>query len=529
MSLESRLARAERQVADRPPAPTLDDGLTEARTTMGGFVGHTMPHQQTGWHLRVLDRYLDHLVEGTIRRLMVFMPPRHGKSERVSRRLPAYFLGRFPDLEAMQISYSADLASRMNRDCQRIIDSPAYAQLFPHTRLAGGRSATRTRAVRTHSLFEVVGRRGGLRSAGILGGIVGMGFSLGIIDDPYKNAEEALSLTIRQKVEEEYRSSFLTRQAPDARILITLTRWHHDDLAGTLLREDPDGWEVLSFPALSEETTHPADERTGAGQALWPERFPVPFLEEMRKGIGSFWWEAQYQQRPLPEGGLLFRRQWFGHYRDGGTHWLIPGRDPMPKSSCTVFAAVDPAASEKETADQTAIVVGCLTPQGDLLILEVVAERLTPDQIPKRLQQVARVHGVEWYAVEDTGFQIAVIQHARRLEGMPSIRELSPDGRGKVVRATPAIIKAEAGQVWVPAHLSPRDAPPWLIPFFDQLERFRGEDEANDMVDAFAWLVRQCPRVSAAKSVPDKDKVMERLSLAERRDRDDRRTLFGRG
>lgn len=504
------------------------------RKRMADFVRWTMPGQVEGWHLRTLDRYLDRLVAGDIRRLMVFMPPRHGKSERVSRRLPAYFLGRNPDSEVMQISYAAELAASMNRDVQRIMDSPRYAQLFPAARLpgrGGGRSATRLdgfRPKRTDSLFELAGRKGRLRSAGMLGGLTGMGFSLGIIDDPYKNAEEALSATIRQKVEEEYRSSFLTRQAPDARILLTLTRWHHDDLAGVLTREDPDGWEVLSFPAVSKEARGPADERDGPGQALWPERFPVPWLADMRKAVGSFWWSALYDQEPIPEGGNLFNRHWFGQYRDGGDYWHVAGRDGVHKSDCTVFIAIDPAASEKEAADCTAMAVVSLTPLNDLLVLEVINERLTPDRIPKRIREVCRQWDPAFLVCEDTGFQVAVIQAARQLGDLPPLREVGHHGKGKVVRATPAIIKAEAGQVFVPHHTGPGDAPPWLMPFFDQLERFRGEDEANDMVDAFAYAVRQCPRLVAERSSPDADAVAERLSLRDRDSRAEGRGLWGR-
>jgi len=415
----------------------------------------------------------------------------------------------------------------MNRDVQRIIDSFRYNQLFPDTKLygSGGRSATwnKMRGKRTDSLFEIAGRKGGLRSAGMRGGITGMGFSLGIIDDPYKNAEEALSITIRDKVEEEYRSSFLTRQAPDASILLMGTRWHHDDLFGVMRQEHPDDWEVLSFPAISEDALDPADERTGPGEALWPERFDLDWLEEMRRGVGSFWWSALYRQDPQLEGGNLFDRRWFGRYRDGGDAWLIPGSRGVYKDKCTVFASVDPAASEKESADYTAIVVGALTPAQDLLILDAVKERMTPDKIPKRMIDVARKWDPAFFTFEDNGFQVAVVSAARREKGMPPIREVSPRGKGKVVRATPAIIKAEARQVYVPD-----PAPDWLENFFDLLERFRGEDEENDVVDAFADLVRQCGRLAGEHADDEAEGVAQRVRMEDRESAAGRRGLWGR-
>lgn len=497
-----------------------------ARKDMEAFVAWTWPQYQWSWHHRVLCRYLEALVTGEIPRLMVFMPPRHGKSELASRRLPAYFLGREPDKEVILLAATAELASKMNRDCQRIIDSADYAKLFPGTRLAGGRSATRfasARAKRTDSLFEIVGRRGGMRSAGARGGIVGMGFSLGIIDDPYKNAEEALSLTIRDKVEEEYRSAFLTRQAPGAGILLMGTRWHHDDLFGKVSREQPGEWEILSFPAVSKGLRHPADERDGEGIALWEERFNIPWLEKMKKGVGSLWWSALYDQDPIPEGGMLFRRGSFGRYRDSGDYWLLQDRDGVHKSYCQVMASVDPAASEKTAADYTAIVVGALTPSNDLLILDVIKEHLTPDKIPKKMLEVARKYDPQFFTFEANGFQVAVVQGARKLDGMPPIREVQPNGKGKVVRATSAMIKVDAGQVFVP-----EPAPDWLEPWFDVLERFRGEDEENDVVDAFADLVRQCPRVIGERSDRDAREVAERVAATAREAQAPRRGLWGR-
>lgn len=509
-----------------PPSGLDGLRLHRARTEMERFVSWTKADYVWGWHQRVLCKYLDRLTRRAIRKLMVLMPPRHGKSELVSRRLPAHFLGLEPDSPVILVSYAADLASRMNRDCQRVMDDPSYARLYPETRLAPRGASVRQgqRAVRTDSLFEVVGRGGSLRTAGFRGGITGMGFRLGIIDDAYKNAEEAMSVTIRDKVYEEYRSSFLTRQAPDASILLTGTPWHHDDLYGTLQREEPGEWEVLRFPAISQDDRHVEDERIGPGEALWPDRFDLPWLERMQRSLGSLWWSALYQCEPTPEGGNLFRRSWFGRYRSEGEFWLIAGRGPAHKPDCTVFAAVDPAASEKQSADYTAIVVGAMTRTNDLLILDVIRERMTPDRIPKRMQEVARQWDPQFFVFEDNGFQVAVSRQARKLEGMPPIREVRPHGKGKVVRATPAIVKAEAGQVFVP-----EPAPEWLGPFFDELERFRGEDETNDQVDAFADLVNQSRRLGITGPETEADEIERRvLPRPERDGAAQRRGLWGR-
>ena len=244
---------------------------------------------------------------------MVFMPPRHGKSELVSRRLPAYILGKHPDAQIIACSYSADLAQRMNRDTQRIIDDPRYAALFPGTQLFGAnvRTVAQGTYLRNSDIFEVVGRRGTYRSAGVGGGITGMGFDFGIIDDPVKNRAEAESKVYREALWEWYTSTFYTRQEKDGAILVTCTRWHMDDLAGRLLEyaqaEDGDTWTVIDFPAVKEDDHDPKDTRA-VGDALWPDKYNVERLAKIKTVLGAYQWAALYQQRPAPVEGGMFKR-----------------------------------------------------------------------------------------------------------------------------------------------------------------------------------------------------------------------------
>ena len=288
-----------------------------ARESLGAFTLHTKPDYEVNWHHDLLFRYLDRFACGELRRLMVFMPPRHGKSELVSRRLPAYLLGRNPDTSIIACSYSADLASRLNRDVQRIIDTDLYHGLFPATHLFGKnvRANAQGSYLRNNDVFEVVGHRGSYRSAGVGGGITGMGFDYGIIDDPIKNREEADSPTYREATWEWYTSTFHSRRSRDAGILLTVTRWNQDDLAGRLLakaKDDPkaDQWTVLTLPAICEDPKHPEDTRE-FGEALWPSRYPLEELEKTRAN-SIYEWQALYQQNPHPEGGTEFPAEWFG-------------------------------------------------------------------------------------------------------------------------------------------------------------------------------------------------------------------------
>ena len=292
--------------------------LRRARESMLAFTEFTMPAYRTNWHHRVLCSYLDRFVAGEIRNLMVFMPPRHGKSELVSRRLPAFLLGKKPGVQIIAASYSADLASMMNRDVQRIMDSQEYAWAFPETRLNASniRTTAQGQYLRNSDVFEVVGSRSFYRSAGVGGGITGMGANYAIIDDPIKNQEEANSETMRENVWGWYTSTLYTRLQNPRSVLLTLTRWHEDDLAGRLLqlaKQDPkaDQWTVLKLPARCEfHDKHPDDPRA-VGEALWEEDFGEKVLTSIQSSVGPIVWSALYQQSPSPAAGGFFESGMF--------------------------------------------------------------------------------------------------------------------------------------------------------------------------------------------------------------------------
>lgn len=285
----------------------------QARKSLEHFTKYTKPDYAVNWHHRVLCEYLDRFVAGEIKRLMIFTPPRHGKSELVSRRLPAYILGQQPGAQIIACSYSADLASRMNRDVQRIIDGERYHTIFPDTQLFGKnvRSVADGSWLRNSDIFEVVGQGGVYRSAGVGGGITGMGFNYGVIDDPIKNRQEADSRAYRETLWDWYTSAFRTRADDDnAGILLTLTRWHDDDLAGRLLKQakanpKADQWTVVNLPARAlSEPSIPEDHRR-PGEPLWPERYGEEALDRIEAGLGDREWNALFQQTPKPDSGKI--------------------------------------------------------------------------------------------------------------------------------------------------------------------------------------------------------------------------------
>ncbi len=299
-----------------PPTLALEDAETEirkrlfARVYLRNFTQYTFPAYELNWHHRLTFRYLDLWVAGVIQNLMIFEPPRHGKSEQVSRRLPAYLMGRFPDDPIITGTHTERLAARMNRSVQRIMASLEYRRLFPGTRLAWKKS---DEYQKTSEILEVVGHRGYYLSLGVGQAVTGMGFRWGIIDDTIRNREEANSPAYREKQWEWYASDFNTRAEKQAQRLLTVTRWHSDDLPGRILdkaRKDPsaDQWTVLTLPAIAEDDKHEGDIRQ-VGEALWPNKFSRQALDSIR-ALDEYTWLALYQQRPpVGEGvgGAYFR------------------------------------------------------------------------------------------------------------------------------------------------------------------------------------------------------------------------------
>lgn len=252
-------------------------------------------------HCELLADVLEKVANGEIKRLIISLPPRHSKSEMISRLFTAYYLRKNPSHFVGINCYSAELAYTLSR---------ASRENFLR---AGGIVRDDVSAVKHWETPE----GGGMWAAGVGGSITGKGFHLGIIDDPLKNAEEASSDTIREKQKEWYSSTFYTRGEPDNAIIVIQTRWHEDDLTGWLLSEEsgeePEKWHIVCLPAIYEEPqefpdscTLQRDFRTASGEALCPERYPEPKLKKLKARIGDYHFDALFQQRPTSKKGLFF-------------------------------------------------------------------------------------------------------------------------------------------------------------------------------------------------------------------------------
>lgn len=452
---------------------------------MVGFVYATMPTYQMGWvHERIcaeLDAFLQAVMEKRSPRLMITCPPRSGKSELASRRFPAYVLGRCPNASIIATSYSADLASRMNRDVQRIMTEEAYARIFPGSALSDKnvRSTAQGSYLRNSDIFEVVGHHGVYRSAGVGGGITGMGCDIAVIDDPLRNRQDADSPTIRQNLWEWYTSTLYTRLAPGGGVIVMLTRWHEDDLAGRLLQAQAQGegdeWRVVNFPAIATEDELPYRRK---GEALHPERYPLEALERIKQAIGTRDWEALYQQHPVPDGGAIFKDEWLQRV------WLPKD---LPARFDSVIMSWDLAFKSTDASD---FVVGQLVGRhgGDYYILDQLRGRWSFTESVTQVKELAERARARFprtaprILIEDKANGPAVIDALKH--EVSGIVPVEPDG-SKEARAHAVTALFEAGNVLLPD----RSLAPWVDEYRLELTRFPSGAH-DDQVDATTQALR---------------------------------------
>lgn len=274
------------------------------------FLNYCNPMYDRQWFHTLIAQKCQDLLEGKIKKLMVFVPPQHGKSEIVSRQFPAWALGKNPGLKIAGSSYSSDLANQFSRSIQRTIDSPEYTTIFPDTYLSGAKSKSESRGyLRNVDIFETVGYKGFYKAVGVCGGLTGTPVDIAIIDDPVKDALEAYSVTYRERVWDWYVNVLLTRLHNDSKQLFIMTRWHDDDLAGRILKQEADEWEIVCIPAIRENDNDPADPRE-IGEALWEGKHSIIKLRNMER-LSARTFAALYQQRPSIEGGNIVQKSWF--------------------------------------------------------------------------------------------------------------------------------------------------------------------------------------------------------------------------
>lgn len=311
-----------------------------AREKFKNYVLAMSPQYDMNWHHRLLADTLDKVERGEIKRLIVTMPPRHGKSELCSKFFPTYFLGKNPNKSIIHVSYAAAVVERWGGEIRDILLDPRHKICFPKCEVGWQRSRSFI------ELAQGQRRTGYYVNAGIGGAITSFGADLLIIDDPIKDAEEADSDIMREKVWDFYGAVALTRLEQGGAIVLIQTRWHEDDLAGRLLEQATmggDQWDVLNFPAIAMDD----EEYRKKGEPLWPAKKSLTDLSAIKASVRPRTWWALYQQTPTRTEDQEFKPEWFRYYEHMAE---------VPEGA-VITLAIDPAFSANKSSDYTAITV----------------------------------------------------------------------------------------------------------------------------------------------------------------------------
>ncbi|MEI8166759.1 MAG: phage terminase large subunit [Chloroflexales bacterium] len=368
-------------------------------------------------HLVYIQHQLARITSGAINKLMLFVPPRHGKSELTTVRYPIYRMERDPTLRVILGCYNQDLANMFSRQARR---------------LAAGRRLLGS-GIKAQDEWDITGG-GNFRAASIgSGGITGRGANLIIIDDPIRSREDANSQNSREKAWEWYSNDVYTRLEPGGAIILILTRWHHDDLAGRILASvDGPNWTVCSLPAEAEEGDPLGRE---VGEALCPVRFDLAALRDIKQVLGLDYY-ALYQQRPVAETGGLYQRSWFCYDHAPRTPEGELDLDQIVQAWDTASSAV---------GDYSACVtVGVKANRA--YVLDVYRARLETPDLLRQVKNLAERWQPTVLLVEDASSGIAVTQMLRRETRLP-ILGIPPMRGGKVAHAKANLPYLESGRV----------------------------------------------------------------------------------
>lgn len=465
-----------------------------AREGLISFTRYTFPVYQPAPHHTLIAEKLEAVERGEIKRLRIHMPPRHGKSELASKRFPAFFMGRNPKRHMIAASYNSDLAADFGREVRNIVASKRYQAVF-NTTLAEDSSA----ANRWHT------QDGGMyAAAGVGTATTGRGAHVFLIDDPFKDREEADSENQREKVWRWYTSTAYTRLESDivrgdvteddelwhellddigegraepfeGAIVLICTRWHEDDLAGRLevaARDGGEQWEILDLPAILKD-----------GAALWPEKYPIDRLNKIRIAIGDRDWSALYQQRPAPDEGAYFKREWFRHYDERPTQLRIYGASD--------YAVTDGG------GDYTVHVVVGVDPDDNIYVLDLWRGQTNSDVWVQSWLDLVRQHKPLMWAEEQGQIVKSIgpfLDRRMREERVYCRREQVSSAADKPTRSRSIQARTAMGKVYLPSKA------PWLSDFSTELLTFPA-GKHDDQVDAFGLIGRMLDEMVPANAV----------------------------
>ena len=400
---------------------------TIAHTDFLAFVKEVWPAFIEGDHHRVMADAFNRIADGSLKRLIVNMPPRHTKSEFACHLFPAWYLGRFPDKKVIQTAHTAELAVGFGRKVRNLVGSEDYQKIFKDVALstdskAAGRWSTN--------------KQGEYFAIGVGGAVTGKGADILIVDDPHSEQEAALNdPSVYDKTYEWYTSGPRQRLQPGGAICLVMTRWSKKDLTGSIMKASiqrgGDEWEVIEFPAI-----------LPSGKSLWPGFWPLDQLEALKAELPIGKWSAQYQQDPSSEEGAIIKREWWKEW----TKKRPPPCDFIIQSWDTAFLA-------KETADYSACTTwGVFTDEDNIssiILLDAFQERLEFPDLKARAYEMYKEYEPDAFIVEAKAAGTPLIFELRRM-GIPVGEYVPSRGKDKIARVNAISDLFSSGHVWAP-------------------------------------------------------------------------------
>ena len=473
------IAEQEPQPATREPEPAVEETVEDkaraelalrflTRRKLLPFVERFNPDYQAGWvHKDIckrLEEFSKDVAEKKSPRLMLFMPPRHGKSTLASVAFPAWHLGRNPEHEFISCSYSGSLAMGFSRKVRGLLREEGYKSAFK-TRLDPQSQSAEA--------WLTVG--GGYVAAGVGGGITGKGAHILVIDDPVKNRDDAESQNARDSAWDWYTSTAYTRLAPGGGVLVILTRWHDDDLAGRLLKAAADNgeqWEVVNYPARAEVD----EEFRKQGEALHRERYDEEALARIEKAVGPRDWSALYQQNPVADDGDYFTRDMIQYY----------DREDIDHERMRYYCAWDLAIGKNDRNDYTVGIVVGVDEYDQMFVMDMVRGRFDGFELVEQILDLYEVWKPSIIGIEKGHIEMALgpfLEKRVRERGLYEayFKDLKTGRRDKEARARAIQGRMQQGMVYVP-----RDEE-FTGPLVAELLRFPNGVH-DDQVDALAWI-----------------------------------------
>ena len=453
-----------------------------ARLKLRYFIDYCYPPYEHAKHhallceeLEQIERYVATEGKEGNGRLVVTMPPRHGKSLHVSWFFPAWFLGRNPEKRVMICSHGAELAEGFSGKVRNLVEVTEYKKLFGDmaTKDAIPAPVRVDEQTRSKQAWDIGGHYGGVFAAGVGVPITGRGADVLIIDDPIKNREEADSDKVRESIKDWFTSTAYTRLQPGGAVIIMMTRWHEDDLIGWVLSEknEEKNWKLLNLPAIAED----GDAFRQPGEALWPDWWSAERLEkEYKTLLPPRDWNAMFQQRPSSEEGDVFLKDWFVY-------------DSLPEKDEITYALQvwDCALTEKDEGDYSAGVTMFVTRSG-VFVADIVRGHWNfPTLKAKMFEQYelwSRHFRISRVCIENRVAGQSMVQSLRKESSLPII-PMEPEsrlGRSKRLRAEAVAGYVQSGRVIF------RKGAAWLHDFEHEMLSFP-HGKHDDMVDAFVY------------------------------------------